>query len=901
MAQARKTRTAKQAAADALTPAMRQYVEQKKQAGDAILLFRMGDFYETFYDDAETISKVLGIALTSRSADKRGQRIPLAGFPYRALESYLTKLVQAGYRAAISEQVEDPKLAQGVVRREIVRIVTAGTLTDEALLDERSDNVLAAVCAVGRDVGLAAVELASGRFQSFGLLGAQVLDELVRLRPAELLIDEDTPADSPLEHLASELRALVDCPAVRRPGHEFAAYHAEQTLRDHFGVATLAGFGFEAIDASLQAAGAILDYLKETQKTALTHIAAIGRHAGDETVRIDHNSWRALEIERTLRGGSRQGSLLAAVDRTTHPIGARQLRRWICSPSQRVDTITARYESVGWFVEGESTRREVRTSLKQMADVERITARVAMARTTPRDLAALGATLSRLPELRSRIDDTAPTLLADLAEALGGLDETADLLRRAIREDAPHTLGEGGIIQPGYEAELDRLHAIGTDGKSWLAGYQQEQIEATGIASLKVGFNRVFGYYIEISNQHRDRAPQHYVRKQTVKNAERYITDELKRFENEVLTAQEKACDLEATLFEGLRVEVAKRIEALMRVAEAIGRLDALAGLAELAVRQRYVRPTLVDKPTLHVVGGRHPVLEQTLADGFVPNDCRLDAEQARLLIITGPNMAGKSTYIRQVALIALLAQTGSFVPAEAMTFCPVDRIFARVGASDEISRGQSTFMVEMTEAANIINNATARSLVVVDELGRGTRTFDGLSLAWAITEHLANQVRCLTLMATHYHELTELSELFDGVRNYNVAVREIPGEPRDPSCAEGDSRETSTPAIVFLHRIVPGGTDKSYGLHVARLAGVPTEVVGRSREVLDELERGFQRETKSPNLSRKRTKVDHQLHLFTDPAEEVAKALGELDVNALTPLDALGKLKELQDRLHGP
>ncbi|MCP4246935.1 MAG: DNA mismatch repair protein MutS [bacterium] len=920
---------------------MRQYAEQKAQAGEAVLLFRMGDFYETFFEDAETIARALGIALTSRSADKQGKRIPLAGFPYRALEGYLTKLVQAGYRVAISEQVEDAREAKGVVRREIVRIVTAGTLTDDALLDERSPNVLAAVCPAGDGLGLAAVELASGVFRTFGPLGGDALDELVRLRPAELLIDEDTPAGSAVDHLAEELRALVGCSTARRPGHQFSEYHADQTLREHFGVTGLAGFGYEQPDASLQAAGAILSYLQETQKSALTHIVSIRREAGDRHVQIDHNTWRSLEIERTIRGGGGPGSLVAAVDRSVHPIGARCLRRWICAPLQQPEPIAARQDGVAWFVENASARDGVRAALKQMADVERIAARVAMGRATPRDLAGLGCALTRLPDLRRRIvgepapttdatDDTPPThlpgvgappkLLADLAATLDGLEDLAELLGEAIRDDAPTTLGEGGIIQPGFDAELDRLHGVGRDGQSWLADYQRQQIEATGIGTLKVGFNRVFGYYIEVSHAQQERVPAGYVRKQTVKNAERYITDELKRFETEVLTAEEKACDLEARLFEGLRSQVADESETWMAGADAVGRIDALAGLAELAVRQHYVRPKLLDSPGLHIVGGRHPALEQTLADGFVPNDCLLDAADARLLIITGPNMAGKSTYIRQTALITLLAQIGSFVPADEMSWAPVDRIFARVGASDEISRGQSTFMVEMTEAANIVHNATPRSLVVVDELGRGTSTFDGLSLAWAITEHLANQVRCLTLMATHYHELTELDQLLEGVKNYNVAVREVtpaetrravpPPEPRDSSRASADAgkerseaptdtpADTTAPSIVFLHRIVPGATDQSYGLHVARLAGVPRTVIERGREVLAELERSFTRETKTPQLSRGRTKVDHQLPLFTDPAEEVANQLEGIDIETMTPLEAMAKLKELQDRL---
>jgi len=907
------TRTAKPPD-DALTPAMRQYAEQKQQAGDAILLFRMGDFYETFFDDAHTLARVLGVALTSRSKDKSDQPIPLAGFPHHALEGYLTRLVRAGYRAAVSEQVEDPRQAKGVVRREIVRIVTAGTLTDDALLDQRADNVLLALHPAprGPGIGLAAVELSSGRFQAYDPLGNDALDLLVRLAPAEMLLDEQTTPDSPIARLAAQLRDLCGAAVTRRPPHEFSPHHAERTLLDHFGVATLAGFGFDRSTPSLQAAGAILDYLKETQKTALTHIAALSRHASEQTVQIDHCTWRSLEIERTLRSGTREGSLLAAVDRTVHPLGARQLRRWLCAPLRDPDAIRARQAAVACFVEHSAARRQVRVILKKLADVERIAARVAMARATPRDLAGLGAALKMLPELQrevcgsvfeeapsapsrdrqgavapaeygplphgrgselappARPDPAAPVLLVELADACTGLDAVADLLEAAIRPDAPHVLREGGIIRDGFDAELDRLHAVGRDGQDWLARYQQQQGQATGIASLKVGFNRVFGYYIEVSHAHQPRVPANYVRKQTVKNAERYITDELKRFETEALTAQEQANDLETALFENVRSRVAEEIQSLRRAADAIAQLDAFAALAELAVRHRYVRPILVESPTLHIDAGRHPVLEQTLTDpaaasrsigtvtsGFVPNDCRLDADDARLLVITGPNMAGKSTYIRQVALITLLAQTGSFVPAEAMTFSPVDRLFARVGASDEITRGQSTFMVEMTEAANIIHNATERSLVVIDELGRGTSTFDGLALAWAITEHLANHVRCLTLMATHYHELTELADLLRGVRNCNVAVRECP----DPAAPGGES-------IVFLHRIVPGGTDKSYGLHVAHLAGVPAAVVARGREVLAELERGFSRETHSTPLSRRRTRDDAQLPLFSGLGE---------------------------------
>ncbi|MFH0980383.1 MAG: DNA mismatch repair protein MutS [Planctomycetota bacterium] len=871
-----------------LTPAMRQYAEQKHQVGDAILLFRMGDFYETFYEDAKLAARVLGIALTSRS--KGDNPVPLAGIPYHALDAYLSKLVKAGYKVAISEQVEDPKTAKGVVKRAIVRVVTAGTLTDEALLDERADNVLAAVCVQGRDVGLAEIELASGRFRAFEVLREGAVDELVRLGPAEILLAGESfgpPAsDDPAARIAEEVRTLCGASLSRRPEHSFAPFNAEQTLLAHFQVGTLAGFGFEGMDASLCAAGAILAYMQETQKTSLHHVQKLERRFTGRYVGLDRNTWRSLEIERTLRGGERRGSLLFAMDRTVHAIGARTLREWISVPLVSADEIVSRQRAIQELVEQTVMRRQVRRTLRELADAERIAARVALARASPRDLAALSRTLQRLPELRAALTEAATPLLHDLSQALDGTTELADLVRQAIHEDAPLTVREGGIIAPGFDAELDRLRGIRSHGQSWLAKYQEEQSARTGIPSLKVGFNRVFGYYIEISNTHRDRVPTDYVRRQTVKNAERYITDALKQFETEVLTAEERANELEYRLFEDVRARVAEEMALLQRVSGALGRVDALAGLAELAVERRYVRPELVAEPTLHIVDGRHPVLDQTLGDDFVPNDTQMLPGGDRVLIITGPNMAGKSTYIRQVALLVLMAQTGSFVPARSMRFSPADRIFARVGASDEITRGQSTFMVEMSEAANILNNATERSLVVLDEIGRGTSTFDGLSLAWAITEHVANRLRCRTLVATHYHEMLELEELLEGVRNYNVAVREWRGP---------DGKEDT---LVFLHKIVSGGADQSYGVHVARLAGVPKPVVERSKVILDELQRGFSRESHTTCIAGARTKNEEQLLLFEDPAEKVARCLAQIDPDQTTPLEALKLLKQLRDEL---
>ncbi len=867
---------------DALTPAMRQYTEQKKRVGEAVLLFRMGDFYETFYDDAVLCSKVLGIALTSRSK-QNDKPIPLAGIPYHALDSYLGKLVAAGYKVAISEQLEDPKAAKGVIRRDVVRIVTPGTLTEESLLDDRDDSTLASLCLRGGRAGLALVDLAGGRFEVQETSSGEALDWLVRARPAELLIDDGRGAD--VESVAQQLHDLCATTVTRRSLQEFATYAAQRALLDHFQVATLAGFGFEEMDASLCAAGCALAYLKETQKTALVHLATLRRREAADHVHIDHSSWRSLEIERTLRGGAYEGSLLHAIDRTVHPIGGRKLRHWLRAPLLDRAEILGRQEAVACLVDDTLSRTKIRQRLRTLADVERIAGRAALARASPRDLSALGKTLAALPDLVGLLPEARAELLTTIGEDFSGMGELAELLGRALGDDPPMSVREGGFIAGGYDAELDRLRAIGQDGQQWLAEYQRQQIQRTGIANLKAGFNRVFGYYLEIPNSGRDKVPPEYIRKQTVKNAERYITEQLKNYETEVLTAQERANELEYTLFERLREQVAGWMSALLRVADAVGRFDCLSALAELAVQRRYVRPQIVEDGRLEIRDGRHPVLDQVLADSFVPNDTLMIGDDARVFVITGPNMAGKSTYIRQVALLTLLAQVGSFVPARAMSFSIVDRIFARVGSSDEIMRGQSTFMVEMTEAANILHHATRSSLVVLDELGRGTSTFDGLSLAWAITEHLANVTQCRTFVATHYHEMTELADLLRNVRNYNVAIREYP-----PS---GDRDG----GIIFLHKIVEGGASQSYGIHVARLAGLPPAVVQRSREVLEELQRGFAKESHSPQLARKKTRDDGQLPLFRDSSDELLDALRGMDPSRVTPLEALQKLTEWKQR----
>ncbi len=898
---------------DTLTPAMRQYVEQKQRVGDAILLFRMGDFYETFYDDAVLCSKVLGIALTSRDKSSKNP-VPLAGIPHHALESYLGKLVAAGYKVAISEQLEDPKQAKGVVRRDVVRIVTAGTLTDDALLSQRDDNVLAAVLIHREQTGLAVVELASGRFETIDVADGDLLHVLVRLRPAELLIEDERNTGA--ESLAAQLRDLCGTVITRRPVHEFGAHRAKKSLFAHFGVSTLSGFGFDDMTPSLRAAGCIVEYLQETQKAALLHITAIRQRTDSETVRIDQSSWRALEIDQTLRGGRREGSLLHSIDRTIHPAGGRMLRRWLTEPLTDITEIRRRQQAVAFFFDEGTTRVRIRQGLRTLADVERVSARVALGRASPRDLDALRRTLGSLPSVIqlltsdeshlveilhdfsgcSAYPNTTPAMGSESADptVIQGL---ADLLHRAIRPEPANNLREGGFIADGFDDELDRLRSIRRDGHSWLADYQKAEIARTGITHLKAGFNRVFGYYLEVPHSARDRVPQEYARKQTVKNAERYITEALKNHEQEVLTAEERANQLEFDLFEKLRGAVAERLTVLLRVAQAIARLDVVSGLAELAVERRYTKPEIVDDGRLDIVDGRHPVLDQVLGDAFVPNDAFL-GDDARVFVITGPNMAGKSTYIRQVALLTVLAQIGSFVPARRMVLSPVDRIFARVGSSDELMRGQSTFMVEMTEAANILHNATRSSLVILDELGRGTSTFDGLSLAWAITEHLASEVGCRTLVATHYHELIELASLLKNVRNYNVAVKEC-SEPVRSHAGLRDSKDlpSADRSIVFLHKIVEGGASQSYGIQVARLAGIPKAIINRSREVLDELQRGLERESRSPQFARRKTRDEGQLTLFRDPAEELLELLRSIDPERMTPIQALDVLKKMKDR----
>jgi DNA mismatch repair protein MutS len=866
---------------------MRQYRSFKEQYPDYLLLFRMGDFYETFYDDAKAASRILGLTLTSRS--KGPTAVPLAGIPYHALDNYLSRLVAAGVRVAVCEQVEDPASAKGLVKRDVTRLITPGTLTDQTLLDQREGNFLAAVfpLAAGGEgehpAGLAWVELSSGLFQLMDVPTRGLLDELTRIRPAEVLLPEGTAIDT--ADFRRMLRECTGASCTARPPWAFEARAAGETLNKHFGVTTLAGFGLDGYTPAISAAGAVLDYLQETQKTALGHIRQLRPFARADHMMLDAVTLRSLEIKRTLRANQRAGSLLASIDQTATGMGSRLLEQWITFPLKRYSEILARQDAIAELLADRQRLAALREPLASASQIDRITANIALARVRPRELVALGQTLKLLPRLHELLTPLAAELLAELRSHLTGLAEPAALIERAIDADCPNVLRDGGVIAAGYNADLDRLRRIGSDGQNWLAQYQAQQIGRLGAPSLRVGYNRVFGYYIEVTNAHAQKVPADYIRKQTLKNAERYITDELRRYESEVLTASDRAKRLEIELFEEVRLELCKFVPALQEAARAMALLDVLAGLADLAARRRWVRPAITQDNVLEIVGGCHPVLAEQLREKFVPNDVSMGAAENRMLIITGPNMAGKSTYIRQVALLTLLGQMGSFIPAESATIGLVDRIFTRVGAADELTAGLSTFMVEMVETANIINNASSRSLVILDEVGRGTSTYDGLALAWAITEYLVARINCRTLFATHYHELTELSAKLKGVKNLNVAVREWADE------------------VIFLHKIVEGGTDRSYGVHVARLAGIPRAVIDRAQELLPKLQAHLAEGLDMPRLAKSALRSTSQKDLFAagaanPAAAKILAAIQAADLENMTPMQAMELLRKMREQI---
>jgi DNA mismatch repair protein MutS len=864
---------------DNLSPAMKQYRQFKRQYPDCVLFFRMGDFYEMFWEDAELCARVLGVALTSRN--KGPDAIPMAGVPYHAVEGYLRKMIAAGHRVAICEQTEDAAQAKGLVKRDVVRVMTPGTLTDEALLDGRASNFVAAVAAGvsragGYQVGLAWAELSTGAFVAAGGPRGAMLDELSRIAPSELLVPEQPSGEK--HELAAEITKGGFVGVITaRPGWQFTPHHAAEMIRKQWGTRGAGGFGFEGDDPALLAVAAVLSYLEDTQKSALAHLRPPRKHESGEFLAIDAASWRSLEVERTVRTGGVEGSLFAAIDRTRTSMGARLLRQWLRYPLRETEHIRARQQAVSALVDDGELAALVGKTLDGVCDVERVVSRVAVNRAGPRDLAALARSLANLPPLLDELGATRREVAPELATLSPFCRQWGGYLSSAIKSDCALNLREGGVIAEAHDPELDRLRAIGLDGAKWLAAYQSRLAGETGITTVRVSYNRVFGYYIEVTDTHRAKVPPAWIRKQTVRNAERYITEELKKFEEEALSAGERAIQLEQKLFELIRQKLLPELATLQDLAAGLARLDVLAGLAVLARERRYCRPEIVESRELHIVGGRHPVLEAQLGGDFVANDIRFeDADTVQL--ITGPNMAGKSTFIRQVALIVLLAQVGSFVPADSAVIGVADRLFTRIGASDELHGGQSTFMVEMTETANLINNATPRSLVVLDEVGRGTSTLDGLSLAWAIVEHIAAEVRCRTLFATHYHELTELRDRFRGVRNLSVAVREWNEQ------------------VVFLHKIVEGAAERSYGIHVARLAGIPAAVLERSRQLLGELS---VQHVARPRVSKSRRSEDlTQLPLFEDPLVTFRRELADLKLQDLSPAQLFEWLEKWKGRL---
>jgi len=791
---------------------MQQYDDAKAQHPGMLVLFRNGDFYELFKDDAVLGSKILGLTLT-----KRDGSIPMAGVPVHRLEHYLGLLLKSGHRVAVCEQMEEPDAKKRIIRREVNRIATPGTIVEDALLDPRAPNHLVAIVpGKGLTLGLAWVDLTVGSFAATDVFVAKLKDELDRLGGSEAIYPEGA-APAILQAAGEKLPRTH----ASRPDWTFEPATALEALKEHFAVATFGGYGFDDSQPCLVAAGAVILYLKETLRASLAHLRHLKPHKPDALLTLDEVTRRSLELTRTLRDNQREGSLLAMIDRTVTPMGSRQLHDNLLAPLTHIPDINDRLDAVEELLNDHALRGGIRELLDACSDLQRLTTRASTARATPPDLAKIATTLRILPKFKAKLVGRKAKLLNALEARLELCPELRELLDRALKDEVPFSPRDGGVIREGYSPELDELRALATQGKNWMAKYQADEITRTGIASLKVGFNEIDGYYLEVTNTNVKNVPENYKHRKTLKNAIRYFTVELREYEEKVLSATEKSQALELQLFQILRDKVAHETPRLLNAADVLAAVDFLGSLAELASTRNFVRPLLVEEPILDIRDGRHPVLEQVLPPGtFVPNDATLDPDHGGMFwLVTGPNMAGKSTFLRQVALLTLMAQVGSFVPAKAARIGVADRIFTRVGAADELSRGQSTFMVEMTEAANILNNASGRSLVILDEIGRGTSTYDGVSLAWAMTEHLHDAVRCRSLFATHYHELAKLESTLPRLRNYNVHVKE-------------NDRE-----VIFLHKIGPGAADKSYGIHVARLAGVPESVLNRAEQVLGSLE----------------------------------------------------------------
>ncbi len=854
---------------------MNQYFKIKSQYPDEILFFRMGDFYEMFGEDAKVASKILGIALTSRGHIK-GEKIPLAGIPYHAADRYLAKLLRAGKKVVVCEQVEDPKLAKGIVKRDVVEIITPGTVTVDGVIEGASNNYLISLTGDKEKLGLAMIDLTTGEFEIDQGEAGKIIEKIKVLNPAEVVCPEIWR-----EERKKDLGFLDDNVTLTHlEMWKFDYDFAQKILIEHFKVTSLDGFGCQNLKVGISAAGAILAYLKQTKKTFLSHINKISPCIEGEQMFLDTNTIRNLELLTAMGTGERTNTLFSLLNRTKTAMGARLLKSWIIQPLLNVNRIMERQDAVEELFKNQDLSDSLEKKTRRIADLERLSGKIGYGKANPKDLIWLKDSLCIIPEIRSILSQAKSTLLNHIKENLPDTTELVNLIERSIVDEPPFILTEGGIIKSGYSSDLDSLKGQIKGSKDWIAGLQEQERKRTGIPSLKVGFNKVFGYFIEVTKPHLSKVPEEYIRKQTMVNAERFVTQELKEKESHILGAEEKIFKLEYELFLDIRSKIGERTAQIQRTAEMVAQMDVLLSLKEVAAKYNYVRPQIDSSEEIIIEEGRHPVIENILDPGtFVPNDTKIDVENQQIHIITGPNMAGKSTYLRQVGLIVLLAQIGSFVPAKRAKIGVVDRIFTRVGAMDYLALGQSTFLVEMNETANILNNATPKSLILLDEVGRGTSIFDGLSIAWAVTEHIHNnpKIGSKTLFATHFHELTELAKFLTRVKNYNVAVKEW-----------GDE-------VIFLRKIVPGGCDDSYGIQVARLAGVPKQVLERAKEILAELENGEVRQQRS---SEPRPKpVSYQLSIFSPKDSQVVEELKKLDLEKLTPIEALNKLNELKKK----
>ena len=862
-----------------MTPMLRQFLDIKETYPDTILFFRMGDFYEMFFEDAENASRILGITLTSRGS-YNGKKVPMCGVPHHSSRSYIAKLIENGEKVAICEQVEDPKKSKGIVKRDVVRVVTPGSVVEELEIEGNNNLYMAAISGSDSAYGLAHVDLSTGEFRVTEVCEWRELsDELGRIDPAELLLYESDEMLNRREISRYRVEVLKS--------DKYRKDRSEDILKEQLQVKSLTGFGCENMKEGIAAAGAIAQYLKETQKGNPDHIKEIiTYHLGDYMF-LDESTTLNLELFETMRRRTAKGSLFQILDRTVTPMGSRLLKRWIGYPLVDLKQIKMRLAAVANFRDDRIFREEIRDQLKGIYDIERLNGRVSLGRANARDLVALKSSIFKLPSIKNGLADSTSQLLSETSSRIDTLDDVAEIIEEAICDDPPVTVREGGLIREGYNDELDELIRITRDGKAWIRELARKEQERTGISKLKIGYNKIFGYYIEISKSNLHMVPEDYIRKQTLVNGERYITESLKEYEEKVIGAEEKRVELEFKLFEDIRSRIALENRRVKDTAGYIGEIDALAGMAETAELNGYVCPEVNEEGVIEIIDGRHPVIEQTVKDeDFVPNDIYLDEEEQQILIITGPNMAGKSTILRQTALTVLMAQMGGFVPASKAVIGVVDRIFTRIGASDDLTRGQSTFMVEMDETANILRHATNKSLIILDEIGRGTSTYDGLSIAWAVAEALHDRENkgVRTLFATHYHELTELLSTKQRVKNFNVAVKEWKDQ------------------IIFLRKMVPGSTSRSYGIQVARIAGIPSDVIERAKEILVNLEKGEVDELGRPMLARSgmsdNKEGNGQLNLFGNSDKKLKKWLQELDISSMTPLEALIELDKIKKYL---